>query len=86
MLMTRITLRNVKRRGPPVPWPSLFARKASYSARRSGRCNRSSRIQGPGVLDAVAQRKIPGSFLPGILLESCQTFEIRSYAEREYSS
>jgi hypothetical protein len=41
MLMTQITLRNVKRRGLSVPWPSLFARKASYSARRSERCNRS---------------------------------------------
>jgi hypothetical protein len=41
MLMTQITLRNVERRGLPVPWPSLFAGKASYSARRSERCNRS---------------------------------------------
>ena len=40
----------------------------------------------PGVLDAVAERKIPGSFLPGIFLDSCQTFGIRSYAERERSS
>jgi len=41
MLMTQITLRNVERRGLPVPWPSLFARKASYSARRSERGSRS---------------------------------------------
>jgi hypothetical protein len=32
------------------------------------------------------KEKIPGSFLPGILLDSCQTFGIRSYAERECSS
>ena len=29
------------------------------------------------------QRKTPGSFLPGVLLESYQTIGIRSYAERE---
>jgi hypothetical protein len=29
------------------------------------------------------QRKTPGSFLPRVLLESCQTIGIRSYAERE---
>jgi hypothetical protein len=100
MLMTQITLRNVERRGLPVPWPSLFARKASYppgdrsaatdlcpnetvSNHRRPEVHYSEPL---GVLDAIAQRKIPGSFLPGILLDSCQTFGIRSYAERECSS
>ena len=31
----------------------------------------------------IKQRKTPGSFLPGVLLESRQTIGIRSYAERE---
>jgi hypothetical protein len=29
------------------------------------------------------QEEPPGSFLPGVLLESCQTIGIRSYAEHE---
>jgi hypothetical protein len=31
----------------------------------------------------ASKAKTPGSFLPGVLLESCQTIGIRSYAERE---
>jgi hypothetical protein len=31
----------------------------------------------------IALQKTPGSFLPEVLLESCQTIGIRSYAERE---
>ena len=31
----------------------------------------------------IAQQETPGSFLPEVLLESCQTIAIRSYAERE---
>jgi hypothetical protein len=36
-----------------------------------------------GQDDARTQEKTPGSFLPGVLLDSCQTIGIRSYAERE---
>ena len=39
--------------------------------------------RGSEAAPVQAQRKTPGSFLPGVLLESCQTIGIRSCAERE---
>ena len=37
------------------------------------------------IREIIKAKKTPGSFLPGVLLEICQTIEIRSYAERERS-
>jgi hypothetical protein len=41
------------------------------------------RHRGASARTTHTQRKTAGSFLPRVLLESFQTIEIRSYAERE---
>jgi hypothetical protein len=40
-------------------------------------------IESSDKVTALAQRKNPGSFPPGLLLERRQTIGIRSYAEHE---
>ena len=43
----------------------------------------SHRLSDRKIRDRLEQKKTPGSFLPGALLETCQTLGIRSFAERE---